>query len=287
MTRARWRRRSAASCWVAARGRWWSPSTTCNGWDAPSARMLELSRCGGRDRAWGLGTRRVGDPRADRLPLERGVTSRPGRPDPRRPRELRPSTTSSWPGSARRCRGRCWSASRWPPTATPCSRGGRSRPARGWGSAGWPAAPVPRDVKALVARRARALPAADTGGTAGRGGAATGTVPLLAAALGRPPGADLEPAERAGISSLTVEWCASPIRCLPPRSTHPLPLSAVAGAPAVGGGGRYAEHQARHLALAVRAPTSGSPPRWSGRRSRSAGAGSPPPRPSWPSRPAS
>ena len=124
------------------------------------------------------------------------------------------------------------------------------------GSAGRPAAAVPGDVKGLVARRARALPPP------------TREVLLAAAALppthgcrcwprrwAEPPGADLEPAERAGM----VELDGGVV-----RFTHPLFATAIYASASVEGRRRVhrrlaaavddAEHQARHLALAAEGP---------------------------------
>ena len=78
---------------------------------------------------------------------------------------------------------------------------------------------------------------------------------LLAAALGRPPGADLEPAEQAGM----VELDGGVV-----RFTHPLFATAIYASASAEGRRRVhrrlaaavddAEHQARHLALAAEGP---------------------------------
>jgi tetratricopeptide (TPR) repeat protein len=80
-------------------------------------------------------------------------------------------------------------------------------------------------------------------------------VPLLAAALGRPPGADLEPAERSGM----VELDGGVV-----RFTHPLFATAIYTSATTERRRRLhrrlaaavddAEHQARHLALAAEGP---------------------------------
>ena len=225
--------------------------------DAPSARMLEFAvRRLGTARVGILATSRLGDPRADRLPLERAlpagrvvrvrvgplsvaalhhiVVARLGQALPR-PVLVRVAQAAD--GN--------------PLFAVEIARvlleGGVPPP-------GQPL-PVPGDVKALVARRARALPPPTREVLLASAALPQARVQLLAAALGRPPGADLEPAERAGM----VELDGGVV-----RFTHPLFATAIYASASVEGRRRVhrrlaaavddAEHQARHLALAAEAP---------------------------------
>jgi hypothetical protein len=112
--------------------------------------------------------------------------------------------------------------------------------------------PVPRDVKALVARRARALPQPTREALLAAAALPQARVQLVAAALGRPPGADLELAERAGM----VEFDRGVV-----RFTHPLFATAIYASASTERRRRLhrrlaavvddAEHKARHLALAA------------------------------------
>jgi DNA-binding CsgD family transcriptional regulator len=115
--------------------------------------------------------------------------------------------------------------------------------------------PVPGDVKALVARRAQALPPPTREALLAAAALPQASVELLAAALGRPAGGDLEAAERAGM----VELDRGMVRFI-----HPLYASAIYTAAAAGRRRRLhrrlatvltdAEHKARHLALAAEGP---------------------------------
>jgi DNA-binding CsgD family transcriptional regulator len=225
--------------------------------DAPSARMLEFAvRRLGTARVGILATRRVGDPRADRLPLERAF------PDGRVARvrvgglsvaalhqviQAKLGQAPPRPVLVRVAQ----AADGNPLFAVEIARvlleGEVSPP-------GQPL-PVPRDVKALVARRTRALPEPTREALLAAAALPQARVQLVAAALGRPPGADLELAERAGVVALDRGVI---------RFTHPLFATAIYAAASTerrrGLHRRLAEvvdddeHKARHLALAAEGP---------------------------------
>jgi DNA-binding CsgD family transcriptional regulator len=225
--------------------------------DAPSARMLEFAvrRLGGA-RVGILATRRVGDPRAERLPLERAL------PDGRVVRvRVGPLDVAVLHQVVGAKLGRGLPR----PVLVRVAQAAGGNPlfaleiARVLLEGGVPPAgrplPVPGDVKALVARRARALPPPTREVLLAAAALPQARVPLLAAALGRSPGADLEPAERSGM----VEFDGGVV-----RFTHPLFATAIYTSATTERRRRLhrrlavviedAEHQARHLALAAEGP---------------------------------
>jgi DNA-binding CsgD family transcriptional regulator len=225
--------------------------------DAPSARMLEFAvrRLGGA-RVGILATRRVGDPRAERLPLERALPD--GRVVRVRVGPLDVAVLHQVVG-AKLGRGLPL------PVLVRVAQAAGGNPlfaleiARVLLEGGVPPAgrplPVPGDVKALVARRARALPAPTREALLVAAALPQARAELVAAALGRSPGADLEPAERAGM----VELDRGVI-----RFAHPLFATAIYTSASGERRRRLhrrlaavvddAEHKARHLALAAEGP---------------------------------
>jgi DNA-binding CsgD family transcriptional regulator len=225
--------------------------------DAPSARMLEFAvRRLGTARVGILATSRAGDPRADRLALGRAlpadrlvhigvgpldvavlhqvIGARLGQALPR-PLAARVAQAAD---------GNPWLAVEI----------ARVLLERGSPPPGQPL-PVPGDVKALAARRARALPPPTREALLAAAALPQASVELLTAALGRPAGRDLEPAERAGMVELDRGMV---------RFTHPLYASAIYTSAAAERRRRLhwrlaavltdAEHKARHLALAAEGP---------------------------------
>jgi DNA-binding CsgD family transcriptional regulator len=225
--------------------------------DAPSARMLEFAvRRLGTARVGLLATRRVGDPRADRMHLERAL------PDERVVRvHVGPLGVAALHHIIRAKLGQALPR----PVLVRVAQAADGNPlfaveiARVLLAAGIPPPgqplPVPRDVQALVARRARALPEPTREALLGAAALPQARVQLVAAALGRPPGADLEPAERTGM----VELDRGVI-----RFAHPLFATAIYTSAASERRRRLhrrlaevvddAEQKARHLALAAQGP---------------------------------
>jgi len=115
--------------------------------------------------------------------------------------------------------------------------------------------PVPHDIRQLVARRARTLPPRTRAALLAAAMLPQARETLLAAALGRPPGPDLAPAERAGM----VEHDHGVV-----RFTHPLFAAAVYASASTERRRQLhrrlaqvvedPELQARHLALAAEGP---------------------------------
>jgi DNA-binding NarL/FixJ family response regulator len=225
--------------------------------DVPSARMLDFAlRRLGTARVGILAASRVGDPRADRLALERAfphdrvVRVRIGPlsvADLHQVIQVKLGQALPQPVLVRVAQ----AADGNPLFALEIARvlleGGVPPP-------GQPL-PVPRDVKALVGRRARALPPPTREALLAAAALPQARVQLVAAALGRPPGADLEPAERAGI----VELDRGVV-----RFTHPLFATAIYTSASTERRRQLhqrlatvvddAEHKARHLALAADGP---------------------------------
>jgi DNA-binding CsgD family transcriptional regulator len=225
--------------------------------DAPSARMLDFAvRRLGAARVGILATRRVGEPRADRLPLGRAL------PDDRVVRvrvgpldvaTLHQVIQAKLGGALPR------------PVLLRVAQAADGNPLfaveiarvlleRGLPPPGQPL-PVPGDVEGLVVRRARAFPPPTREALLVAAALPQAQVRLVAAALGRPPGADLEPAERAGM----VELDRGVIRFV-----HPLYAAAIYTSTTSERRRRLhrrlaqvvddAEHKARHLALAAEGP---------------------------------
>jgi DNA-binding CsgD family transcriptional regulator len=225
--------------------------------DAPSARMLDFAvRRLGTGCVGILATSRVGDPRADRLPLERALPA--GRVVPVRVGPLSVAALHHIVGARL---GQALPR----PVLVRVAQAADGNPLfaleitrvlleRGVPPPGQPL-PVPRDVKALVARRARALLPPTREALLAAAALPQARVQLVAAALGRPPGADLEPAERAGM----VELDGGVV-----RFTHPLFATAIYTSATTERRRRLhrrlaaavddAEHKARHLALAAEGP---------------------------------
>jgi tetratricopeptide (TPR) repeat protein len=225
--------------------------------DAPSARILEFAlRRLGSARVGILATRRVGDPRADRLHLERAL------PDERVVRiRVGPLDVAALHQVIQAKLGQALPR----PVLVRVAQAADGNPLlaleiarvlleRGLPPPGQPL-PVPGDVKALVVRRARALPMPTREVLLVAAALPQARVQLVAAALGRPLGADLEPAERAGM----VELDRGVI-----RFAHPLFATAIYSSAPPERRRRLhwrlaqvvddAEHKARHLALAGEGP---------------------------------
>jgi DNA-binding NarL/FixJ family response regulator len=228
--------------------------------DAPSARMLDFAvRRLGTAPVGILATSRAGDPRADRLHLERAL------PDDRVVRvRVGPLSVAALHQVIGAKLGQALPR----PVLVRVAQAAEGNPlfaveiARVLLEGGVPLPgqplPVPGDVKALVARRARALPALTREVLLVAAALPQARVQLVAAVLGRPPGADLEPAERAGM----VELDRGVI-----RFAHPLFAAAIYASASIerrrrlhrrlAAGVDDAEQKARHLALAAEGPDEG------------------------------
>jgi DNA-binding NarL/FixJ family response regulator len=228
--------------------------------DAPSVRMLDFAvRRLGTARVGLLATRRVGDPRAERLGLERAL------PDERVVRvRVGGLSVAALHHVLQAKLGRVLPR----PVVVRVAQATDGNPlfaveiARVLLEGGVPAPgqplPVPGDVKALVAWRARALPPSTREALLVVAALPQARLELVAVALGRPPGADLEPAERAGM----VEFDGGVV-----RFTHPLFATAIYASASTERRRRLhgrlaevvddAEQKARHLALAAEGPDEG------------------------------
>jgi DNA-binding CsgD family transcriptional regulator len=225
--------------------------------DAPSARMLEFAVRRLRTARVGiLAASRVGDPQADRLALGRAL------PDGRLVRvDVGPLSVAALHQVIGARLGQALPR----PAVARVAQAADGNPLfaveiarvlleRGSPPPGQPL-PVPGDVKALAARRARALPPPAREALLAAAALPQASVELLAAALGRPAGGDLEPAERAGMVELDRGMV---------HFTHPLYASSIYTSAAAGDRRRLhrrlaavltdAEHKARHLALAAEGP---------------------------------
>jgi len=225
--------------------------------DAPSTRMLDFAvRRLGTARVGILATSRVGDPRADRLSLERALPAG---------RVVRVRVGPLSVAALHHMIGARLGQALPRPVLVRVTQAADGNPLfaveiarvlfeRGVPPPGQPL-PVPGDVQALVAGRARALPPPTREALLAAAALPHAQVQLVAAALGRPPGADLEPAERAGM----VELDRGVV-----RFTHPLFATAIYTSATTERRRRLhrrlaavvddAEHQARHLALAAEGP---------------------------------
>ncbi len=225
--------------------------------DAPSARMLDFAvRRLGAARVGILATSRVGDPRADRLRLERAFPAG---------RVVRVRVGSLSVAALHDVIGTKLGQALPQPVLVRIAQTAGGNPLfaveiahvlleRGIPPPGQPL-PVPRDVKALVARRTRVLLPPTREALLAAAALPQARVQLVGEALGRPPGVDLEPAERAGI----VELDRGVI-----RFAHPLFAAAIYASASTERRRRLhqrlaevvddAEHKARHLALAVEGP---------------------------------
>jgi DNA-binding CsgD family transcriptional regulator len=225
--------------------------------DAPSARMLEFAvRRLGTARVGILATSRAGDPRGDRLHVERAL------PDDR---VVRVRVGGLSVAALHHIIGAKLGQAPPQPVLVRVVQAADGNPLFAVEIArvllegevpppGQPL-PVPRDVKALVARRTRALRAPTQEALLVAAALPQARVQLLAAALGRPPGADLEPAERAGMVTLDRGVV---------RFAHPLFASAIYASASTERRRRLhrrlaevvddTEQKARHLALAAEGP---------------------------------